>query len=143
MSDAELARAIEQVAELKPPPKPGELPIRLVPLKRADLGQLAPGPGACYLFRGDKIYFATTGEQGIIRIDGRPTGVLAAGPDGPTCGFFRGGDVRVSIGRTGKYAGRAADYVPGWLAQVAVRAHPDAMAQYAMASWTCRRSEGG
>ena len=140
MSDAELTRAIEEVAELKPPPKPGELPIRLVPLKRADLGVLARGPGACFLFRGDRIYFATTGEQGIIRIDGRPTPVLAAGPVGPTGGFFRGGEVRVSIGRTGRYAGRAADYVPGWLAEVAVRAHREAMPQYATASWTCRRA---
>jgi hypothetical protein len=138
-SAEQLTREIEAVAELKPPVKEGDLPISLVPLKRSDLAQLSHGPIACYLFRGEKIYLATTGADAILRINGRLTHVLAGGPVGPTGGFFTARDTRVSIGRTGKYAGRAADYVPGWLADVAVRAGPEAMAQHATGSWTCRR----
>ncbi len=140
-SDDQLAREIEAVAELKPEPKESERPIQLVPLKRGDLQQLGPGAAACFLFRGDKIYLATTGGHALLRINGRPTHVLAGGPVGSTGGFFTARDVRVSIGRIGKYAGRAADYVPGWLAEVAVRAGPDAMAQYATGHWTCRRGQ--
>ncbi len=135
----QLAAEIEAVAELKPEPDESERPIQLVPLKRADLQQLGLGPAACFLFRGDKIYLATSGEHALLRINGRPTHVLAGGPVGSTGGFFTARDVRVSIGRTGKYAGRAEDHVPGWLAEVAVRAGPDAMPQYAIAHWTCRR----
>lgn len=136
----QLAREIEAVAELKPEPDESERPIQLVPLKRADLQQLGPGPAACFLFRGDKIYLATSGGHAVLRINGRPTYVLAGGPVGSTGGFFTARDVRVSIGRIGKYAGRAEDHVPAWLAEVAVRSGPDAMAQYATAHWTCRRS---
>lgn len=127
------------MAELKPPPKESELPIKLVPLKRGDLAQLAPGPGACFLFRGDKIYLATTGTDAILRINGRLTPVLAGGPVGSTGAFFRARDARVSIGRIGRYAGDAERYVPGWLAEVAVRYGPKGKTQYATASWTCRQ----
>ena len=136
-SAEQLAREIEALAEVKPEVKESELPITLVPLKRADLAQLGPGP-RCFLFRGDKIYFASAANHGLLRINGRLTPVLAGGPVGPNGGFFRALDVRVSVGRTGRYAGRAADYVPGWLSEIAVRAHRDGMAQYAMARWTCR-----
>ncbi len=135
----QLAREIEAVAELKPEPDESKRAIQLVPLKRGDLQQLGLGPAACFLFRGEKIYLATSGGHAVLRINGRPTHVLAGGPVGSTGGFFTARDVRVSIGRTGKYAGRAEDHVPGWLAEVAVRAGPDAMAQYATAHWTCRR----
>lgn len=136
-SAEQLMNEIEAVAELKPEVKEGDLPITLVPLKRLDLEDLGAG-ARCYLFRGEKIYFASAGGQGILRLNGRLTPVLAGGPIGPTGGFFRARDVRVSIGRTGRYAGPAADYVPGWLADVAVRAHRDGMAQHAQARWTCR-----
>lgn len=136
-SAEQLMREIEAVAELKPEVKESDLPITLVPLKRIDLDQLGQGP-RCFVFRGEKIYFASAGGNGVLRLNGRVTHVAAGGPVGPTGGFFRGGDVRVSVGRTGGYAGRAADYVPGWLADVAVRAHRDGMAQYAEARWTCR-----
>ena len=137
-SDEQLAREIEAVAEVKPKPKEADLPLTLVPLKRYDLAQLAPGSGACFLFRGEKIYLATTGSDAIIRINGRPTHVLAAGPVGSTGGFFSARHVRVSIGRTGSYAPGAANYVPGWLADVAVRYGPKGKSNYARASWTCR-----
>ena len=137
-SAEQLTREIEAVAEVKPKPKEGDLPLSLVPLKRMDLAQLAPGSGACFLFRGDKIYLATTGSDAILRINGRPTHVLAAGPVGSTGGFFSARHVRVSIGRTGSYAPGAANYVPGWLADVAVRYGPEGKSNYAKASWTCR-----
>ena len=136
-SAEQLAREIEAVAEVKAPVKESDLPITLVPLKRGDLELLGEGP-RCFLFRGEKIYFASAANHGALRINGRLTPVLAGGPVGPTGGFFTARDIRVSVGRTGRYAGRAADYVPGWLAEIAVRAHRDGMAQYALGRWTCR-----
>lgn len=120
------------VEEVEPAP-------RLSNLKEADLGpELRTNP-ACRLHRDRRLLLVVNASGAVARIDGRRVPLTVAGPVGPTGGFFTGGGLTVSVGRTEPGGNDAAEYDQGWPARVTVGGDKDRPLEKQEATWICVR----
>ena len=137
-SPEQLRREIEAVATPAPLAKDKPPPFRLRALKVGEVRQYIADRPACLLVYRDRIVFATSGKDGIARMDGRRMWLAASGPIATTGGFFTAEGATISIGRVGQYAGGAEAYVPGWRVDVAVGGAKDILPQRFEGRWSCR-----
>lgn len=99
LNEAELARAIENIAEERPagketPPEPA-----LLPLEGPELGrELKPGAG-CGFSADGRLLFAAVAGDAVGKVSGRIVHFATGAAPTPTGGFFTGGPYSISIGR--------------------------------------------
>jgi hypothetical protein len=78
--------------------------VRLVPLKRSDLGDEPFLPG-CQFGRNGRMLLAASGSDAIARVEGRPLHLVQSSPVDETGGFFEDRQISISIGRHEEAAG--------------------------------------
>jgi hypothetical protein len=134
MNDEELAKAIEQSAGLKED-RDAEPPARLLALQERDVGGPFKLSAICSFSNAAGMLILATPKQALVRFDGGPAVLPAAGPVIPDGGFFRAGSTSLSVGLGARISDLPRIAAGGAEARITI---PDRREATVRGSWTCK-----
>ncbi len=126
---------IERVSTPKVEKHDPSATARLQPLRAADVAEAGQSPG-CHFNSEGRMLVASVGATAVVRIQDQPRRLASSAPLGPTGGFFSGGELSVSIGRTSE-ASAAAAQAGSWPARITVTNRRTEAQQEMRGVWTC------
>ena len=131
------ANQLERLSTLAPEPEADPLaPVRLQPLEPGDITQAGlSGPG-CRFSAGDSILLAVSDTDAIARLEGRTIQLSRSAPLDASGGFFRSGQISISVGRTEAEATPVSG-VAGWPGRITVTRRRPAAQLRRDGMWRC------
>ena len=130
------ANQIERISTPKEDPRPPDLVERLQPITGADLERGGLVGARCDFSSGGRQLLVAVSGGGLVRFGPHLVRLIAAGPVGPTGGFFEDRRVSVSVGRLSE-EGDTAGETASWPARAIVTNRRTDVENEIQGVWTC------
>ena len=111
--------------------------VRLQPLTEEDARAAPESGAACRFTHNGVLYVLASGDGATARVAGTLSHYVAAGPVGPSGGFFENRQISLSAGRTSQL-GAVNPYGTGWPGRVLVTNRRSGVEAELRGTWTCR-----